>query len=131
MRIILIAIGLLVSSFAFSQSSTKPGLWEITSKMSSPTNPQLAKQMEEAQKAIAAMPPEQRKQMEEMMTKQGMNMSFARAAQQPSKSASHLRCPVVRPWRSAKLALTNFLKAARPMISATNALSLPVMAKAR
>lgn len=76
MRIILIAIGLLVSSFAFSQSSTKPGLWEITSKMSSPTNPQLAKQMEEAQKAIAAMPPEQRKQMEEMMTKQGMNMSF-------------------------------------------------------
>ncbi|TAG28072.1 MAG: DUF3617 domain-containing protein [Burkholderiales bacterium] len=68
---------LLASSLAFAQSSTKPGLWEITSKMSSPTNPQLNKQMEEAQKQMAAMPPAQRKMMEEMMAKQGVSMSPA------------------------------------------------------
>lgn len=77
MRIIVLTICLLVSSIAFAQSNTKPGLWEITSKMSSPTNPQLAKQMEEAQKMMASMPAAQRKQMEEMMAKQGMSMSPA------------------------------------------------------
>ena len=65
-----------LSGAAFAQSSTKPGLWAMTSKMSSPTNPQLAKQMEEAQKMMASMPPAQRKQMEEMMAKQGVNMSM-------------------------------------------------------
>jgi Protein of unknown function (DUF3617) len=77
MRIALVLSCLLASSLAFAQSSTKPGLWEITSKMSSPTNPQLAKQMEEAQKAMASMPAAQRKQMEEMMAKQGISMSPA------------------------------------------------------
>ena len=61
---------------ALAQSVTKPGLWEITSKMSSPTNPQLAQQMEEAQKAVAAMPPEKRKQMEAAMASKGLGMSF-------------------------------------------------------
>lgn len=75
MRIAFIVMGLFISGFAFAQSNTKPGLWEVTSKMSSPTNPQLAKQMEEAQKAMAAMPAAQRKQMEDMMAKQGVNMS--------------------------------------------------------
>lgn len=76
MRIVLIVIGLFVSSLAFAQSTTKPGLWEVSTKMSSPTNPQMAKQMEEAQKMMASMPPAQRKQMEEMMAKQGVNTSF-------------------------------------------------------
>jgi hypothetical protein len=76
MRIAFIASCLFASSLAFAQSSTKPGLWEVTSKMSSPTNPQMAKQMEEAQKMMASMPAAQRKQMEEMMAKQGVNMSF-------------------------------------------------------
>jgi Protein of unknown function (DUF3617) len=76
MRSALLMIILAISSAAFAQSNTKPGLWEVTSKMSSPTNPQMAKQMEEAQKAMASMPPAQRKQMEEMMAKQGVNMSF-------------------------------------------------------
>ena len=69
-------IGLFVSNLAFAQSTTKPGLWEVNTKMSSPTNPQMAKQMEEAQKMMASMPPAQRKQMEEMMAKQGVNTSF-------------------------------------------------------
>jgi hypothetical protein len=73
----LVVSGLFISSVALAQSNTKPGLWEITSKMSSPTNPQMAKQMEEAQKMMASMPPAQRKQMEEMMAKQGISMSPA------------------------------------------------------
>jgi hypothetical protein len=73
----LVVSGLFISSVALAQSNTKPSLWEITSKMSSPTNPQMAKQMEEAQKMMASMPPAQRKQMEEMMAKQGISMSPA------------------------------------------------------
>lgn len=76
MRKALLITCLTLSGAAFAQSSTKPGLWEMTSKMSSPTNPQLDKQMAEAQKMMASMPPAQRKQMEEMMAKQGVNMSF-------------------------------------------------------
>jgi hypothetical protein len=67
---------LLLATAAQAQSTTKPGLWEITSKMSSPTNPQMAKQMEEAQKAMANMPSAQRKMMEDMMAKQGVSMNM-------------------------------------------------------
>ncbi len=66
---------LIVSGAAYAQINTKPGLWEISSKMSMPSNPQLTKQMEESQRAFAAMPPAQRKQMEEMIAKQGVNLS--------------------------------------------------------
>jgi hypothetical protein len=76
MRIVAIAICLFVTSLAMAQSTTKPGLWEVSTQMSSPNNPQLAKQMEEAQKMLASMSPAQRKQMEEMMAKQGVNTSF-------------------------------------------------------
>jgi hypothetical protein len=60
-----------------AQSVTKPGLWEVSSTVSSPTNPQMTKQMEEAQKAMANMPPAQRKMMEDMLAKQGMSMSMS------------------------------------------------------
>ena len=49
----------------------KPGVWEMTNKMNSP---QMDGAMAEMQKQLAAMPPEQRKQMEEMMAKQGVKM---------------------------------------------------------
>ena len=77
MRTVFITLLIVISGAAMAQTSTKPGLWEMTSKMSSPTNPQMAKQMEEAQKMMASMPPAQRKQMEEMMAKQGVNMSMS------------------------------------------------------
>jgi hypothetical protein len=63
-------------SLAAHAQSTKPGLWEVSSKLDSSSNPEMAKQMAEAQKQMAAMPPAQRKMMEEMMAKQGMNMSM-------------------------------------------------------
>ncbi len=49
----------------------KPGIWEMTNKMN---NPQMDQAMAEMQKQLAAMPPDQRKQMEEMMAKQGVRM---------------------------------------------------------
>ncbi len=49
----------------------KPGLWEITNKMGGEQGAQMA----EMQKQMASMPPEQRKMMQEMMAKQGVNMA--------------------------------------------------------
>ena len=52
----------------------KPGLWEITNKMggSGDQGAKMAAAMEQMQKQMASMPPEQRKQMEKMMAQQGM-----------------------------------------------------------
>jgi hypothetical protein len=61
---------------AAQAQSTKPGLWEISSKMDASGNSEMTKQMAEAQKQMAAMPPAQRKMMEEMMAKQGMSMNM-------------------------------------------------------
>ena len=48
----------------------KPGLWEVTNKMSS-GNTQFAQQMDEMRKRMAAMSPEQRKAMDQMMAEHG------------------------------------------------------------
>jgi hypothetical protein len=52
--------------------SLKPGLWEIQHKMN---NPQMNQQMAEMQKQMAAMSPQERKQMEAMMAQSGMRMA--------------------------------------------------------
>lgn len=51
--------------------SMKPGLWEVTNNISSPDG-KLQSAMNELHQAMAAMDPEQRKRMEEMMAKQGV-----------------------------------------------------------
>lgn len=73
---------LLVCTFALcataqAQSSVKPGLWEMQSKMGG--NAQMDQSMAEMQKQMAGMPPAQRKQMEDMLAKQGMSMPSAAA----------------------------------------------------
>lgn len=50
--------------------NVRPGLWEMSNKVQS-DNPQMAQAMERMKKELAAMPPEQRKAMEEMMAKHG------------------------------------------------------------
>ena len=50
----------------------KPGLWEINNKMS---GGQMDQAMAEMNKALAGMSPEERKQMEAMMAKQGVKMA--------------------------------------------------------
>ncbi|SFU80208.1 Protein of unknown function [Polaromonas sp. YR568] len=56
-----------------SAQTTKPGLWEITNKMQSSSG-EMEKAMANMEKQLASMPPEQRKQMQDMMAKQGMSM---------------------------------------------------------
>lgn len=68
----ILATALAVLAASAAAQSIKPGLWEMNTKMSG--NPQMEQAMAEMQKQLAAMPPEQRKQMEEMMAKQGVKM---------------------------------------------------------
>ncbi|MDP1567647.1 MAG: DUF3617 domain-containing protein [Polaromonas sp.] len=52
--------------------STKPGLWEINNKIGG--SAEMDKAMTQMQQQMAGMSPAQRKQMEDMMAKQGMSM---------------------------------------------------------
>lgn len=51
----------------------KPGLWELTTRMRSESG-QMERAMAEAQKQLAALPPAQRKMMQDMLAKQGVGM---------------------------------------------------------
>lgn len=53
--------------------SMKPGLWEISNKMSG--NAEMDQAMAQMQKELASMSPAERKQMEAMMAKQGIKMT--------------------------------------------------------
>jgi hypothetical protein len=72
---LLLATALTGSALGAAAQAMKPGLWEITNKMSSSSG-EMEKAMTEAQKQMASMPPEQRKMMEGMMAKQGAGMSM-------------------------------------------------------
>jgi len=69
---------LTAAAFAFlpwhaAAQTQAPGLWENSFKMKSQDG-ELEKGMAEMQKQMAAMPPEQRKQIEEMMASRGIGM---------------------------------------------------------
>ena len=51
----------------------KAGLWDVTSKLGG--SPEIDNAMAQMQQQMASMPPEQRKQMEAMMAKQGLGIS--------------------------------------------------------
>lgn len=68
----LIAAACCAAVLPAAAQTLKPGVWEMTNKMN---NPQMDQAMAEMQKQMAAMPPDQRKQMEEMMAKQGVRMT--------------------------------------------------------
>lgn len=55
----------------------KPGLWEVTQKVGG--NPKADAAMAQMQQQMAAMSPEQRKMMQDMLAKQGMSMPGAAA----------------------------------------------------
>lgn len=55
-----------------SAQNLKPGLWEVTNKMGGSGD--MGAAMAQMQKEMANMPPEQRKMMQEMMKKQGVQM---------------------------------------------------------
>jgi hypothetical protein len=64
--------GALALSAAAQAQSIKPGLWEMSQKMGG--NAQMDQSMAQMQQQMANMPPAQRKQMEDMLAKQGMSM---------------------------------------------------------
>ena len=64
-----------LSALPSQAQNMKPGLWEI--KQQPQLDPKQQAQMEQAQKQMAAMPPEQRKMMEEMMSKHGVSMGMS------------------------------------------------------
>jgi hypothetical protein len=67
--------GLLLSAAAMAASAQdfKPGLWEIRQKPQ--LDPQRQAQMAQMQKQMAALPPEQRRQLESMMSQNGVSMN--------------------------------------------------------
>lgn len=65
----------LLAGSAAAQTTLKPGLWELQHKAGG--NPEIDKAMAEMREQMAAMPPEQRKQMEAMMARRGMQMAPA------------------------------------------------------
>lgn len=64
---------------AAAQTTLKPGLWELTNTTKSATG-QLEQAQAQMRQQLAAMPPEQRKQIEEMMARQGVKMGGAGGA---------------------------------------------------
>ena len=67
------AAALLLLASAAQAQTMKPGLWEVRGK----GPPEMAEAMSKMRERMANMPPAQRKQMEEMMAKQGAGMSGA------------------------------------------------------
>lgn len=64
------AAALALACLPAAAQSLKPGLWEIHNKMSG--NAEMDQAMAEMQKQLAAMPPEQRQQLEAMMAQRGV-----------------------------------------------------------
>ena len=73
----LLACATLLASLAAQAQSLKPGLWEITNQMQGAPGSKADAAMAQMQKQMAAMPPEQRKMVEDMMAKKGVQMGAA------------------------------------------------------
>jgi Protein of unknown function (DUF3617) len=69
----LVALAAAAFAVGASAQNLKPGLWEVTNNMKSSSG-EMEKAMAQAQQQMAGMPPEQRRMMEQMMAKQGMQM---------------------------------------------------------
>jgi hypothetical protein len=73
-----LAAFVLASAFALPAcaQNIKPGLWEITNNVSS-ADGRMQSAMADMQKQLAQMDPEQRKMMEQMMAKQGVQLDVS------------------------------------------------------
>jgi len=77
MKRLLIPLVLMAASWAAAETlNIKPGQWEINNKVKT-GNAQQDAAMTMAMQQLANMPPEQRKQMEDMMAKNGVSMPKA------------------------------------------------------
>ena len=64
---------LLVLSFCATAQTQKPGLWEMTTQVQS-GGQDMGAAMAKMQKQLESMPPDQRKMLQDMMAKQGVQM---------------------------------------------------------
>ena len=64
---------LLAATFCATAQNQKPGLWEMTTQVQS-GGQDMGAAMAKMQKQLESMPPEQRKMMQDMMAKQGVQM---------------------------------------------------------
>lgn len=73
-----LALVALITACCLAQAqSLQPGLWEIHSQMQGGSGMRMAGAMEQMNQQMAAMSPEQRKMVQDMMAKQGMQMGGA------------------------------------------------------
>ncbi len=84
-RHLIAAASLLFCAAAVNAQIMKPGLWEATQTKMTSSSAETNKAMAAAQEQFAKMPPEQRKQMQEMMAKQGVNIGLGDAGAKPGK----------------------------------------------
>lgn len=68
-----LALSTAVMAPASAQEKMRPGLWEHSVKMKTQSG-QMEAALAQAQQAMASMPPAQRKQMEQMMAAQGLEL---------------------------------------------------------
>lgn len=80
-----------------SAQSMKPGLWEYQSTVKSQSG-EMEAAMAEMQKQMASMPPEQRRQMEQMMAQSGVQMGAGKGGAQVMRMC-------ITPEEAAKLDL--------------------------
>jgi hypothetical protein len=70
-----VALSALALAGGAMAQTMKPGLWEV--RQQPQLDAQQQAQMDQARQQMAAMPPEQRKQMEAMMAQRGMSVDLA------------------------------------------------------
>jgi hypothetical protein len=76
---------LLFGAMGASAQSMKPGLWEMTQKKMTSSSAEMNNAMAAMHAQMAKMSPEQRKQMQDMMAKQGVNMDFSGSGAKPGE----------------------------------------------
>ena len=64
---------LILAALSANAQTTRPGLWEVNSKLGG--SPEIEQALAKMQQQLASMPPEQRKMMEDMMAKKGVGMA--------------------------------------------------------
>ena len=67
------SVALMTCVLQANAQSMKPGLWEITTQMQGGSG-EMSSAMAQAQKRLESLPPEQRKMVQDMMAKQGVQM---------------------------------------------------------
>ena len=105
---------LLTFAICANAQTLKPGLWEITQKMKFGSS-EMTSEMATMQAEMAKMSPEQRKQMQDMMSKQGVNIDLGAAG-----SAGGPGAITVKTCLTPEMVARNELPAAQGNCTSTN-----------